>query len=487
MKLIYRLMIAFFTVIVTLMIVLSIAFINVTNETMYRNTWKQLTSYSDSLVQDAIRYDTTDHKFKGFENQALLSNAALLSNQQIHFAIFDVSQQQTFASNGFAPQIKKSDWKKLKKGKTIYLRFTKPQINVRNEHQAAMTEIIRPYFYHKKMIAVVSIATFVSVVEENMHQLKINLAIAFLIATLIALIISYILTRSITKRIDQLRVATRQVAKGNYQVKVPVNDKDEVDDLGRSFNQMTNALRESDQEIRRQEERRRKFLADAAHEMRTPLTTINGLLEGLQYDAIPEEDRKHSIELMRNDTQRLIRLVNDNLDYEKIRTNQISMDRKLFDCSAVLNNLNEQLAKRAEEKNDRIQMDVPDNLLVYADYDRFVQIMFNIIQNAIQFTDNGLIKVSARRVEHGCEFKISDNGMGMTQEQLKNIWERFYKADQSRSNSQYGESGLGLSIVHELVHLHGGKITVESKPKKGTTFTIFLPDREYAPHISSKN
>ena len=237
MKLIYRLMIAFFTVIITLMIVLSIAFINVTNETMYRNTWKQLTSYSDSLVQDAIRYDTTDHKFKGFENQALLSNAALLSNQQIHFAIFDVSQQQTFASNGFAPQIKKSDWKKLKKGKTIYLRFTKPQINVRNEHQAAMTEVIRPYFYHKKMIAVVSIATFVSVVEENMHQLKINLAIAFLIATLIALIISYILARSITKRIDQLRVATRQVAKGNYQVKVPVNGKDEVDDLGRSFNQ----------------------------------------------------------------------------------------------------------------------------------------------------------------------------------------------------------------------------------------------------------
>src|SRR5699024_3132804 len=125
------------------------------------------------------------------------------------------------------------------------------------------------------------------------------------------------------------------------------------------FNQMTTALRESDQEIRRQEERRRKFLADAAHEMRTPLTTINGLLEGLRYDAIPKEDWNHSIELMQNDTQRLIRLVNDNLDYEKIRTNQISMDRKLFDCSAVLTNLKEQLNKRAAEKEDRIQLDVP--------------------------------------------------------------------------------------------------------------------------------
>lgn len=424
MKLLYRLMIAFFTVIITLMTVLSLAFINVTNETMYRNTWNQLKTYSDSLVQDAIRYDTVDHTFKGFENQALLSNAALLSNQHVHFAIFDVTQRQTFASNGFAPQISKDDWKKLKKGKTIYLRLTRPQINTQKTHQSAMTEVIRPYFYHKKMIAVVSIATFVSVVEENMHQLKINLAIAFLIATLAALLISYLLARSITKKIDQLRTATRQIAKGNYHVKVPVNGKDEVDDLARSFNQMTTALRESDQEIRRQEERRRKFLADAAHEMRTPLTTINGLLEGLRYDAIPKEDR--------------------------------------------------------------IQLDVPEGLLVYADYDRFVQIMFNVIQNAIQFTNKGLIKISARRVERGCEFKISDNGIGMTNDQVKNIWERFYKADQSRSN-QYGESGLGLPIVHELVNLHGGKVTVKSKPKKGTTFTIFLPDPQHAPHRNSQN
>ena len=236
MKLLYRLMIAFFTVIITLMTVLSLAFINVTNETMYRNTWNQLKTYSDSLVQDAIRYDTVDHTFKGFENQALLSNAALLSNQHVHFAIFDMTQRQTFASNGFAPQISKNDWKKLKKGKTIYLRLTRPQINNQKAHQSAMTEVIRPYFYHKKMIAVVSIATFVSVVEENMHQLKINLAIAFLIATLAALLISYLLARSITKKIDQLRTATRQVAKGNYHVKVPVNGKDEVDDLARSFN-----------------------------------------------------------------------------------------------------------------------------------------------------------------------------------------------------------------------------------------------------------
>ena len=245
---------------------------------------------------------------------------------------------------------------------------------------------------------------------------------------------------------------------------------------------MTASLRESQQEIRRQEERRRQFMANAAHEMRTPLTTINGILEGLQYDAIPEEDKKHSIQLMQNDTRRLIRLVNDNLDYEKIRTNQIAMERKVFDASAVLENLREQLAKKAKEKKDTLHLDVEKNLRVYADYDRFVQIMFNIIQNAIQFTDNGIIDIRGKRVEKGSQFEVQDNGIGMTPEQLENIWERYYKADRSRMNTKYGESGLGLAIVRQLVLLHGGEIDVKSQYGKGTTFIIFFPDREYAPH-----
>ena len=227
-------------------------------------------------------------------------------------------------------------------------------------------------------------------------------------------------------------------------------------------------------------------MADAAHEMRTPLTTINGILEGLEYDVIPEEDKKHSIQLMQNETRRLIRLVNDNLDYEKIRTNQISMERKVFDAAAVLANLQEQLSKKARAQGDRIELDVNSELRFYADYDRFVQIMFNITQNAIQFTKNGLIKIQGRAVDNGSQFKVTDNGIGMTKDQLANIWERYYKADRSRMNTKYGESGLGLAIVHQLVLLHGGRVTVESKYGEGTTFTVFFPDRDHAPHTTGK-
>lgn len=345
-----------------------------------------------------------------------------------------------------------------------------------------MTDILRPYFYQGKLVAVVSIGTFVSTVEQSRHQILNNLLATFVIAMLVALVVSYLLARSTTQRISKMRRATHQIARGNYKVHIDTQSNDELDDLGRDFNQMADALQASQEEIRQQEERRRRFMADAAHEMRTPLTTINGLLEGLAYDAIPEEDKKHSIQLMQNDTRRLIRLVNDTLDYEKIRTNQISMDRKVFDATAVINNLQAQLRKKAKVQNDELAVDLPKVLRVYADYDRFVQIMFNIIQNAIQFTKNGKIEISGRRLPKGAEFAIKDNGIGMTKEQTEQIWERFYKADRSRMNTQYGESGLGLAIVHHLVELHGGTIKVASELGKGTTFTLFFPDREYAPH-----
>lgn len=485
MKLIYRLMLSFTVAVMSLLIVLAIAFINVTNRTLYQNTWNQLKTYSDSLVQDAIRYDVADHSFEGFANQSLVSNATLLSAQHVHFAIFNVSRHQTFVNNGYTPTITKAEWQKLKKGQTVYLREARPKIKVKGQKKTGMTEVLRPYFYQQRLIAVVSIGTFVSVIQDNMRQISINLLLSLLMALVVTTIISYFLARSITNRVDRLRAATRQVAKGNYSVTVPAHSKDEIGDLSRSFNQMTVSLRESAQEIRRQEERRRQFMADAAHEMRTPLTTINGLLEGLQYDAIPEEDKKHSIELMRNDTQRLIRLVNDNLDYEKIRTNQISMERKVFDASEALRNLIDQLNKKAQVKGDVIQLKLPAQLLVYADYDRFIQIMFNIIQNAIQFTDHGQITVSGQQVEKGTQLSVHDNGIGMSPEQVANIWDRFYKADPSRSNTKYGESGLGLAIVHQLIQLHGGQIDVQSQLNVGTTFQLFFPNRDYAPHLGT--
>ncbi len=491
MKLIYKQMLGFFAVILTCIVIVGLLFINVTTRMLYTNTWTQLQNYSDSLIEDSMRYDENTKQFEGLTTIPLQNNARLLARQNVHFTIYSKENKISYSSSEFATQVSKADWKKLKQGKTVHKMMatavktdtsSKSSSKKAGVNRPQMTEVVRPYFYKGKLVAVVSIGAYVSDIQGNVKQIQNNLWIAFVVSTLISLILSYFLARSTTKRIDKMRIATHQITHGNYDVKLDLRGRDEISELSNDFGKMAGSLQESQEEIKRQEERRRKFMADAAHEMRTPLTTINGLLEGLEYDAIPEEDKAQSIKLMQNDTKRLIRLVNDNLDYEKIRTNQFTMERKVYNAAEVLANLSEQLNKKADNQGDKIIVDAPDSLMTYADYDRFVQVIFNIVQNAIQFTKDGTITLKAEKVETGSQFEISDTGIGMTDEQVKNIWERFYKADRSRMNTEYGESGLGLAIVHQLVDLHGGKIDVTSEYGKGTKFTIYFPDREHAKH-----
>lgn len=494
MKFFYRQMLAFFAVMLTLLVILAVSFTHSTTNMLYRQTWSQLTTDADSLVEDSIQYDISKSSFEGFAAQSLMSNANLLAKQHVHFAIYKPQKNKYYASSEFSPHIGKDDWRQLKAGKTIHRKIDYPKVNrqangdiqSRVHRNLPMTEIIRPYFDNHRLIAVVAAGTFVSTINDSKRQMLINFMWSTGLAFLCAFFLGYLLSRQLTGRLTKMQKAARSIARGDYDVHVPVKTNDEIDDLGRDFNQMAASLKASQEEIQKQEERRERFMADAAHEMRTPLTTINGILEGLAYDAIPEEDKAHSIKLMQNDTARLIRLVNNTLDAEKIRTNQIVLNRKEFDATAELKNLREQLNKKAAAKDDKLQIDSPQMVVVYADYDRFVQVMFNIITNAIQFTEHGLITISASRLAHGAEFKVADTGIGMNQDQLHQIWDRFYKADRSRMNTQYGESGIGLSIVRQLVKLHGGKIDVQSRPRKGSTFTIFFPDRDYAPQGSAE-
>jgi signal transduction histidine kinase len=256
-------------------------------------------------------------------------------------------------------------------------------------------------------------------VADSVAAVTKNLGKGFIFSVIVALILSYFVANFQVNRINRMRKATKEITSGNFDIKLPVHDKDEFDDLAEDFNKMAESLKESQEEINRQEERRRQFMADASHEMRTPLTTINGLLEGLQYNAIPENQKENAIKLMQNETARLIRLVNENLDYEKIRTNQISIVVKKFDATETIKILLPQLSAKAEAANDSLTLETAEPIDVYADYDRFVQIVVNIVQNAIQFTKDGAIKIYLEKGYLETIVRISDTGIGMSEEQLK--------------------------------------------------------------------
>ncbi|GEO69099.1 sensor histidine kinase [Levilactobacillus acidifarinae] len=477
MKLMYQQMLGFFAAITIILVLLGVSYTQMTRRMVYSNTWNSLEKYSNSLIEQSLRISADNPKTVNFDTTALENSEQLLQNQAVSVTIYSADNKIVFPANLYQQSINQTDWRKLKDNQIIHKVVDRRVRNKNGRITPAMTEVMKPYFYNHKLVAVVVMGAFVSDINTNINQINHNLIRALFVSILVAIVASYILARYYTNRINRLRAATNQVALGDYDVQMVSRNRDEIDDLINDFNGMTHSLKESQEEIQRQEQRRREFMANASHEMRTPLTTINGLLEGLAYDAIPEESKEESIDLMRSETSRLIRLVNENLDYEKIRSNQITLNLHEFNAVDALHNIVEQLKQKAEDSGDTLELEVPDSVAVYADYDRFVQIMFNITQNAIQFTQDGQVTISAQRGYEEAIIRVADTGMGMSDEQLKNIWERYYKADPSRKNTKYGESGLGLSIVHQLVQLHHGKISVTSKEGVGTTFTVIFPDQ----------
>jgi signal transduction histidine kinase len=238
---------------------------------------------------------------------------------------------------------------------------------------------------------------------------------------------------------------------------------------------MVQKLKESNEEIESLENRRRQFMADVSHELRTPLTTINGVIQGIKNNMIPEEEKGKSIRLVSKETNRLIRLVNENLDYEKIRSNQVKLQKNSIELLDVLEIIKDQLDFLAGQKNNEIVVNAERGVMIYADYDRLVQILINITKNSIQFTESGVITLSGKASSKETIIEIQDTGIGIDPEDVENIWRRFYKADLSRTTNPYGEFGLGLSIVKKLVQLHDGEIEVFSEKGMGTKFVIQLP------------
>lgn len=321
----------------------------------------------------------------------------------------------------------------------------------------------------------ISLAAPLDDLQARLDGVRQNIMVSLFLAVVIGIIISVIYSVLQTRKIRRLQLATKEIGLGNYDVELDTTGQDEFGDLARDFQTMSNSLLESQEEIRRQEELRRQFMMDVAHEMRTPLTTMSGLLEGLQHNMIPEKQRGRSLDLIQQETQRLTRLVNENLDYEKIRSHQFTLTKQTINGHKLFNKIKEQLSRKAKKKNIDIELKVKDDLIFWADYDRLVQIMINLVTNAIQFSEDSVITIEGSMTEDYSVLKVIDQGIGIDTDQLNSIWERFYKVDVSRKNTEFGESGIGLAVVQSLVEAHKGIIEVDSKLGEGSTFIVKLP------------
>ena len=463
MKYFYQQLFGFVSVVLLTIAACGILFYNVMSNNVYTQRSQQLQSYAKGLI-------ATD-----MSDADIYKLGTILREENVSIAMFDENNAMTYPSSSIDTKtaLTEDELNHLKNGAAINLKEV--QMNFTGEAVDNLITVYYPIIKNGQYKGYVALASPMSRIQTEVRELRNSMFIAFGAAIIIGIMMSFVFANYQTRRINKLRMATHKISEGDFDVKLPVESRDEFDDLIKDFNNMAHSLRESEREVERQENVRRQFMMDVAHEMRTPLTTMNGLLDGLKYNMVPESRRGRSLELISSETQRLIRLVSENLDYEKIRSNQVVLVQHRFAGIGAIQTVVEQMQELAKVKNNTLRYECDKDFSVYADYDRFVQILVNITKNANQFTDNGEILVKAWNEGKKAIVEISDTGIGINESEIKEIWERFYKADVSRKSTKYGESGLGLAIVKSLVTSHRGTISVKSEVNKGTTFRVVFP------------
>ncbi len=313
------------------------------------------------------------------------------------------------------------------------------------------------------------------------------LAIA-LASLLLALIGGLLVARSVSKPVKKLVEGVREVGKGRYDYRIAVHSSDELGELGLAFNEM--AIRKGQQEALRQakesaesaSQAKSEFLANMSHELRTPLNSILGYAQLLQRSNLPREKQLNSLQTIEQSGQHLLSLINEILDLSKIESGRLELQPTSFDIHRMLVNIMTTLQTRANTKGLTLEGDfsLQDSLWVKADELRLRQVLINLVDNAIKYTETGKVLFKVEFDDGRYHFLIEDTGIGIAQEHLKDIFTSFLQLHQP-THSYVEGTGLGLAICDQLVRLMGGQLYVTSQLSQGSRFwfDLALPQADH--------
>ncbi len=303
--------------------------------------------------------------------------------------------------------------------------------------------------------------------QQFLDRVNQGLALAALGTIVIALVVAVLLSRQLTSPIRRLTAAARGIAAGRMDQRVSVSGRDEVGQLAESFNEMAGKLQLG-------ETQRRRMLADIAHELRNPLSTIQGNLEGMLDGVLPLEPAQ--VATAYDQTLVLSRLVEDLRLLSLAEARQLRLERSETDLGVLVQGVVDNFRPFAQERGVDLRTRIPAwSAKVTVDPQRMSQVVANLLSNALRYVASGdAVTVAIRQSDAGTEVSVSDSGPGIDANELPHVFERFYRVEKSRSRSA-GGSGLGLAIAKELVETHGGRIWVESQAGKGSKFTFAIP------------
>jgi signal transduction histidine kinase len=264
--------------------------------------------------------------------------------------------------------------------------------------------------------------------------------------------------------------AMTRISQGDFNIQLD-HKLQEDGVIGELATSVTNMARELDQ----MEQMRQEFISNVSHEIQSPLTSIRGFAHALQNEHLSEKDRQHYLAIIETETTRLSRLTDNLLRLAALESDEVKFEPKPFRVDKQIRSVILMCEPQWTAKALDVEA-VLDETTLSADEDLLSQVWINLLHNSIKFTpEGGKICVELHAQGENAAFTITDTGIGISPEAQARIFERFYKADKSRTRSDNGGSGLGLSIVQKIVALHGGSIAVESNPGAGARFTVLLP------------
>ena len=301
-----------------------------------------------------------------------------------------------------------------------------------------------------------------------------TLVLSIIIALFLASIAAIWLSASFTNPLNKIKNTTLELAKGNYEIKTNVKQSDEIGELARSIDILALKLDKSLKERERFEKMRQNFIANVSHELRTPITVIRGSIEaicdGIINDSKQLDEYNHQILA---DSIHMQHLINDLIDLTKLQNLDFSIKEEIISLKDIINDVVRSMKQISSKKNIKINSVISPDIVIPADEILIMRLFINLITNAVNYgKENGYINIELFKFKDKIISKISDNGIGIAQENINKIWTRFYQVDSSRSSDS---SGLGLSMVKWIVEAHKGSISVKSELNKGTSFTVELP------------
>ena len=312
----------------------------------------------------------------------------------------------------------------------------------------------------------IMVDSVITPVDATVHTLRVQLVYISIIMVFLSLVIAFVISRRVSKSIIGINRTAKKLAEGDFEVEFTGKDYREVAELSKTLNYAAKELSKTDM-------LQKELLANVSHDLRTPLTMITAYAEVMR--DLPGENTPENVQVIIDEANRLTILVNDLLDISKIQAGVAGLETKEYDLTESIVAVIDRHSKLLEPYGYQILFDYDSHVLVEADEFKMYQVVYNLIANAVNYCgEDKLIRVVQKTGEAAVRIEVTDNGMGIAKEKLDSVWQRYYKIDKNHKRAIVG-SGLGLSIVKNILEMHEAKYGVISEEGKGSTFWFELP------------